>query len=179
MSRRVRLIVECEDALHRSFATRFLRGVGIPEGKDPEINIRNGKAGVLDHVAAQVRAVRETHAAAHLIVLVDGDNWKEERTLDEVNRRLAASNLVPLAPSDRVLLVVVGRRMDTWVRHLRGETVDEIDNPGHKLADDSVGRGAASVLAEHCRNRRPLDDPLPSLATVCGDWQAYCARHGL
>lgn len=183
MDRRVRIIVECEDALHRSFVTRFLREIGLPEGKRPEINPRGPKSAVLNEVPRAVRAVRNANVKAHLIIVVDGDNWTEETVDVLINRRLEANDLAPLTPADRVLVVVIGRRMDTWIRHLRGEGVDEVQgpagNPGHKLADDSAGRGSAAHLAAHCKNNQPLPNPLPSLVQACNDWQAYRKRHGL
>jgi len=179
MNRRIRLIVECEDALHRSFATRFLKEIGIPEGKNPEINPRAGKAGVLDNVVSTVRSVRNINVAAHAIILLDGDNWSAQRTRDEIDRRLTAAGMDPLSPKDRVLVVVAARTLDTWVRHLRGEDVDEIDHPGTKVEENGEGRAAGSTLAKQCRGESAATAYLPSVLASCDDWKAYCHRHNL
>lgn len=179
MSRRIRIVVECEDSLHRSFMTRFLSRLGMPAGRAPEIRPRGPKGAVLNHVVEGVRDARDPHVTAHLIILVDGDDWTDEKTLTLVNRRLDAADEAPLSDKDRVLLIVVGRRMDTWIRYLRDEPVTETKTGATKLSHNSEARKPAQDLAEHCRNHRPLTNPLPSLEAACREWNAYRERHGL
>lgn len=173
------MIVECEDALHVSFARRFFDRVGVPAGKKPDINPREGKDGVLDVMVEGVQTARKHTPETHLVVLIDGDNWDGTKVRMEIDKRLVAAGDEPLRPGDRVLIIVPRWQMDTWVRHLRGEVVTEDQNGAAKLGTDREARGPAQLLAEHCRNHRPLPNPLPSLEAACREWQAYRERHGL
>ena len=179
LRRKVRLIVECEDALHRSFATRFLDRVSVSSDKKPEIVIRDGKARVLDALPARIQTVRKAAPEAHLVVLIDGDDWEPAKIKDLIDERLLAADQAPLRLEDRVLLIVPRWQMDTWIRHLRGEPVTETKTGATELSHNSEARKPAQDLAEHCRNHRPLTNPLPSLEAACREWNAYRERHGL
>ena len=138
-----------------------------------------GKAPLLQEFASQVRAIRQGHVEAHLLVMIDGDDWDDAKILEELNKRLDVEGLHDLDENDRVLVIVPRREMDTWVRHLQGTEVTE-DKAGYRKLDDaSEARSVASSLAKSCNVGAKLDSPLPSLTVTCEKWQAYRRQHRL
>jgi len=176
VSNRTEVIVLCEDALHRSFATSFLKRVGLPLRMPPTVLMQGRRNNLLDATPKWIKAVRTRGGGAHLIILVDLDTADLGYIDREIADRIVVSEMPALTPLDNVLVVGAKREVDTWATFLFGKAVDEDEKfPVH----DAEGKEGGIALAGHCQARTLPDGPPPSLSAACGSWRAYRVAKGI
>jgi hypothetical protein len=175
MARRVEVVVLCEDALHRSFATAFLNRTSVPI-RLLDVRIMGTRSNVLDAAPKWVRAVRTRGATAHLVILVDLDTASAAYIDAEIAKRLTAASAPTLTTSDNVVVIGAKREIDTWVTYLKGGAVDEANKFPVK---DTEGRSAGADLGNRCKAAAPLVAPPSSLTDSCARWSAYRGAKGL
>lgn len=168
--RRVRLVVVCEDRNHRSFLLGLLvDAMGFrPEKIRFEVAPGGRGAGeqwVRRRYPVEVAEVRRLGEKIGIVVMIDADRGTVEDHHRELERALESTGQPPRSPEERISLQVP-RHVETWVRHIEGEVVDEdadCSDPGGRRC-----RAAGALIRQACR-----DDPrirsLPSLARGCAE----------
>jgi len=175
MTRRVQLVLLCEDRQHETFVRQFLKKMGweksvgrirvkiAPPGKGAaEQFVRNEYPIELK----EHRRVRNRVATA-LIVVRDGDNQGLVYRVQELSKACELHGIEPRQDDEAVAIVIPTWNIETWIAYLTGETVDETKSDYPRLQRQRDCRPQVEALVEMCRHRE-FRQPLPqSLKTAC------------
>ena len=132
MTRRVQLVVLCEDQQHETFVRRFLkkrrgwnarqvRFLAAPTGRGA------GEQFVRERFPEELGGYRSNRnlVSQGLIVMLDGDNAGLKKRLRSLNDSCRSSGVDPRRNDDRVAVFVPTRNIETWLAWLDGKPVDE------------------------------------------------------
>jgi hypothetical protein len=170
-ARGVRLIVLCEDDEHRRFAHHAFRKLGRHYSELRAIVCPAahgaGEKWVREHYAKEVRAHRRNASSQEglaLVVVIDADKQTVEHRYEQLDDALEQSGVQCRGRSERIMIWVPKRHIETWVADLLGHSVNE-EGDYKNLMRDADYRPAAEEFVERCRNpsRRPAA-PLPSMS---------------
>ena len=155
-SRRVKVVLLCEDTQHEAFARRFLKGMGW---ETREMRVEKGRKGlgsgehwVRSQFPKELVAYRNrtTRAATALIAMIDADTGSVQDHINEMGDACAAGGVAFRAPGEAVAIAAPKRNIETWIHYLRGETVDEMTRYP-KLPNPSECGDAVDALLEQCQ----------------------------
>lgn len=124
-----------------------------------------------------LRAIRSRAARvdAALVVHIDVDNTpKLRRSVEDRCRDLDEAcdeqKVARVGAADPVARLIARREIETWIRFLLGEPVDE-ETQYPKLSDhEADAEPAAKSFAEHARSKTVPPEAPPSLATGLGEF---------
>ncbi len=179
MSRRVQLVLLCEDKQHEAFARRFLNAMGwetralrvekAPGGRG------SGEQYIRERFPLELKAHRSRPVSQALVVLVDGDREGTVARLQQLDRACREAGVAVRAQDERVALFIPTWNVETWLAYLDGEAVDE-GKPGYpRLARERDCQRHVADLAEMCRAGK-LREPAPaSLAAACDEYNTRLA----
>jgi hypothetical protein len=171
-SRVSKAVLLCEDQRHESFLIAYLKQCGVRSpGRVLTARVasklrQGGNVGwVLDEFPKELRAIRKRHARSLLIVMVDADDGAVADRRRQLNERAQKADLEPLDNEDPVALLVPKRHVETWIRALLGERVnEEQDCKANKPPAKSELRQASDCLYQWVRlNAVPGPTCIPSL----------------
>ena len=188
---RPRIIVLCEDDAHETFIHRFLKKLKKESRATIYSSPHGGGANfVLQEYPAlfdKINSKRKQDLL--LVVMIDGDErglngrlrqLSGKRTNEQDRTRDINTELQEIGAGRRVIIFVPTRSIETWIKYLNGEEVDEQRSykQQHADKDDSAkaAREAADKLAEliGCKKEQELPNSMPdSLADACRVCQAY------
>lgn len=82
---------------------------------------------MVDHFPEEVRAYRSKapYLSLCLIVIIDTDNLSIEDRLRQLEQALEATGLAKRKAEERIVILVPNRNIETWIRYLDGNEVDE------------------------------------------------------
>jgi hypothetical protein len=166
---RARYILLCEDEQTACFIRRFLKKKGTKMREIRELISPSGKSSgeqwVRENYPNQLHAFRK-QVDATLIVGTDADTLtvpERIKTLDDACRK---AGVQIRNATERVVMVVPRRNIETWFEYLRGQPVDET-NCYQKYSSESDCRGDVATLSNIC-SRGALDRSAPcSLRLAC------------
>ena len=174
MSRRVQIIVICEDTQHEAFLRRFfeeirrswrLRVQRAPKGKG------SAEQFVRERFAGELREHRRRRVARVLVVMIDGDAEGVRRRLKYLDDACSEANIPPRMVNEGVAVFVPTWNIETWLAYLGGETVDESRPDYPRLPKESGCDTQVDALVEMCRSRE-LRRPAPrSLVAACREYR--------
>ncbi len=177
MSQPVHTILFCEDLQLRVFVRRLLLKRGWERRQIDEVPIPAGGAGVSwlrEELPRQLAAFRSRNARAQtsLIIGCDADEKTVAERIAWLEGGCTAAGVRLRAPDERVALAIPRRNIETWLRYLRGEPVNETE-AFPKYETESDCRGEVALLSEICGNqaRWPGGAPPDSLLRACGEFQ--------
>lgn len=178
MSRpRLRGVLLCEDQEHERFFRPLLVGKWFGRGRLRVERIPNnegaGDAWVLERYAREVRYARSKRDENYaLVVAVDGDHFKLKKRLRQLDQRLTDEELPTREESERIVIFVPTRSMETWELWLCGDReVDEKSDFKQRFRRAQARGEASAKAAAAAWFRSPSADEeategrkLPSLA---------------
>lgn len=179
-SRRVRVVLLCEDNQHETFVRRFLSAMGwntreLYVVKSPSAS---GAAEQFvrerfpDELAAYHQ--RKNSAASALIAIIDADSktvYERKGELEDASRQ----NSVPFrSADDAVALLVPKRNIETWIKYLMEGEAEE-DKAYPKLQRQRECREAVEKLVELCRQKNQPEGKVMSLADACNEYSTRIA----
>ena len=184
MAKRVaNTLVLVEDVAQQSLVLAYLKRTW---GKKYSIrNIRlealpgarggSGEKHVRDRYANRVKALRSSmgkKASAILIVMIDADNHSTDERHRQLARQLADAELQARANSEPIAVLVPKRHVETWIRALLGNAVDESTDYKRPKPTGQDFKNAAETLYDWTRPNAPLDENCPpSLSAAILEWQ--------
>ncbi len=178
MSRRVQVVLLCEDSQQAAFARRFLkrdgwnlrglRVVKAPQGRGA------GEQFVREQFPREVAEQRRRHVAQTLVVLIDGDVVGVEGRKRSLRDVCDAHDVVPPTPAESVAVFVPTRNIETWFAYLDGQEVDEATNYPRLVRERACHRHV-DVLAKMCRQRQLRQPAPPSLVAACREYTRLSA----
>lgn len=154
-SRRVQVVVLCEGVRDYRFAYRCL----VQRGWRPDqirANYSKGGSGfdhVLDDYPVEVRANRKGEGHRDLLVIIDGDEEKEEGRKRQLEQHLREAREPSRKPGERIAIWVPMRQLETWIYFLKHGSADEVAEykEDSKVKDRDllpVARKFARILAK-------------------------------
>lgn len=178
MSRKVQLVLLCEDRQQEAFARRFLEKAGWSTRR---LRVELGPPGrgsaeqfVRARFPKELRAYRvNRHRVAEaLIVMVDGDNKGVGARIAELDRACQADGLEARQPDERVAIFVPTWCIETWIAYLSGLNVDESKDDYPRLERPGECREHVNRLHEMCRRSELRQPSPPSLDAACEEYRS-------
>ena len=126
-----------------------------------------GERFVRDQFPAYLDAVRKRNGI--LVTMIDGDNHSIERRLRQLDDSCIERGVSPRESTDKLLVFVPVRNIETWLAYLDGETVNETD-PYPKLNRERECKRHVEALYDMCETRRLRSPAPPSLETACHEY---------
>lgn len=172
MSRKVRVVLLCEDQQHEVFVRRFLKADGwILRDLRPMVSPSGRGAAeqfVRERFPKELRELRSRGGErVYLIVMVDGDADGVRARKASLSKACAEQGVPPPRDSDNVLICVPTRNIETWLAYLAGDQVDESRKDYPRLTKPSDCVPLVNGLADMCRERILRGQPPASLEDTC------------
>ena len=170
----VRVVLLCEDQPTDTFVRRFLRRRGfkmhelhtlpLPAGK------QSGEQWVRSTYPGELAAIRR-RANDFLIVVTDADSYTTAERRAQLDRECDSRDVPQRTASDRVIVVVPRRNIETWFQFLDGAAEVDEGVSYTKRFDASGQRALADRLYRMCHEEQRLPDSAPpSLAESCAEY---------
>ena len=174
-SRRVGLVLLCEDSQHEAFTRRFLKGMGW-ETRELRVEMSPSGRGsaeqwVREKFATELVAYRDrsSRAASALVTMIDADAGTVQDRVNDLREACRAKQIRFRAPDEAVAIAVPKRNIETWIHYLKGNPAnEEAEYP--RLDRTSECQDAVDALLEQCRPPGLRPDAPPSLAVACNEY---------
>ena len=125
-------MILAEDKCQQRFAYWWAKAHGFKSGEIDPRPLPGSKRGagddwVRDHFPSELQTIRQRHSGAWcwLIVLTDADRESTQHRRDQLSEAAAAGGMARPGPGDPVSILLPKRNIETWVRALEAELVDE------------------------------------------------------
>ncbi len=183
MSRKIRVVLLCEDKQHRAFVTRLIHRLGwkprdlrivqSPTGRgSAEHYVRNGFPRELQWLRSK------GGEQVYLIVMVDGDAAGVSKRKASLSAACHELGVPPPGDADNVVICVPSWNIETWPAYLEGKTVDETNAQYPKMDRPRNCQPMVDQLVEMCRDRA-LHKPAPaSLEDACTSYRRVFPSRG-
>ena len=179
MSRRVQLVLLCEDKQHEAFARRFLNAMGW-ETRAMRVEKASGGRGageqfVRERFPLELKAHRSRPVSQALVVMVDGDRDGIGARLYQLGQACRDAGVAERTEEERVAIIIPSWNIETWLAYLEGEQVGE-DRPNYpRLVRERDCQTHVEVLVRMCRAGELREPAPPSLEAACGEYYARLA----
>jgi hypothetical protein len=176
MSRKVSLVLLCEDSQHEVFVRRFLKKAGWSDQRPRVEKAPKGRGSaeqfVRERFPKELSAYRANRnlVAQGLIVVCDGDSQGVKGRLDVMASACAAEKVPPRKDDEKVAFIIPTWNIETWFAYLDGSEVDEGKRDYPKLDRPRKCQTHVDRLYEMCR--QGLRKPVPaSLEAACAEYK--------
>jgi hypothetical protein len=162
-----KIIILAEDARQQRFVRRYLYKAGFGTHViDPE-PLPEGTGGAGEHwvrkrypVAVKKYRKRAVRAKTALIVAIDADTEEVRHRVRQLESSLEQEKLDPRTDGEAIVHLIPKRNIETWILHLNGEDLDEVQDHRNRDLDDLIPSAAAAF---HGWTSQPPAKCLPSL----------------
>jgi hypothetical protein len=169
--RDAQIVVLAEDKQQRAFVSRLLRGLGYHPRRvrllAPPADKSGGATFVLQTYPHEVREHRRKatfQKSLRLLVVIDADQGDVDKRLNELDARLEADDQPKRAHDEGIAILVPDRNIETWIRWLRGQPVDDAtEYPKHKGREKQCADAVKRLLELIHGGRDFLQGSPPSL----------------
>jgi hypothetical protein len=169
--RDAQVVVLAEDKQQRAFVSRLLRGLGYHPRRvrllAPAADKSGGATFVLQRYAVEVAALRRKatfQKSLRLLVIIDADQGDVDKRLNELDARLEAADQPKRGDDEGIAILVPNRNIETWIRWLRGEPVDDSTQyPKHRKREKECADAVRRLLELIQGGKRFPEDCPPSL----------------
>jgi len=153
---------------HNTRECRFMS----PAAKGPG---GSGEKYVRDQYARQVQACRSSlgrRASALLVVMVDADMETTQRRASQLSDALRAASMNRRRNSEPIAVLIPKRHVETWIRALLGDQVDELTDYTWPTPTAKEIKDAAGELFKWTHpGAGPRATSSPSLTASLPEWQ--------
>ncbi|MBM5818086.1 MAG: hypothetical protein FJ083_16395 [Cyanobacteria bacterium K_Offshore_surface_m2_239] len=172
-TRKVNLVLICEDRQHEAFVRRFLRELGW-ETRRLRVNQNpkgrgSGEQWVRTNYVQEVMNMRQRpHVAMGLIVTIDQDTERLNRE-HQLLQALTEAGQKTRCDQEKIAHIIPARNIETWLAYLSGKEVDET-TVYPRLARESECQALVLVLKSMCEAKALRKPAPPSLEKACGEF---------
>lgn len=174
-TRRVMIVLLCEDSQHEAFTRRFLNGMGwntreIRVEKSPSAS-GSAEQWVREKFPDELMAYRQRRqrAASALITMIDADNRDVQDRINEFREVCELRGIAFRANDDTVAIAVPKRNIETWIYYLHDDQVNEQDTYP-KLGREPKCKPAVDRLVELCNSTGLAERAPQALALACSEY---------
>ena len=178
MSRRVQLILLCEDEQQEAFLRRLLEHLGWPKR---QLRVVRGERGAGGHsrvtawFPGELTALRSGHVERAIVVMIDGDDQGVTGRLLALDRACERAGIAPHAASEKVVVAVPTWNIETWLAYLGGSTIAETKDSYPRLERARDCAAQAKALASMCQQGTLRTPSPPSLEAACREYRSRLA----
>ena len=173
-TRRVKIVILCEDSQQEAFIRRFLKGMGW---QMREVRVEKSPGGsaeqwVRERFPLELRVYKQRRnlASSALIAMIDADTRQVEERIGELKRECDSAG-VPFRDNDEAVAIAVPKRnIETWIHYLDGQNVTEIDIYP-KLERERDCKGAVNNLVEQCNTTGLRANAPLALVMACDEYR--------
>lgn len=173
--RKVKLTIICEDTQQECFARRFLYGMGwdyrkLRIEKSPSGRC-SGEQWVREKYVEELKNYRRSNTDYAILAIVDGDTLGVQGRIQQFNNKCSKLDVQHRKPGERVAIVVPTHSIETWIRYLKGNPVNEqCSYP--KLRYESECKPFVDNLVRICNSTGlPVNAP-DSLHKACDEFRS-------
>jgi hypothetical protein len=174
-TRRVKVVLLCEDSQHEAFTRRFLKGMGW-NTRELRVEKSPSASGSAEQWVKeifpkelQIYRWRRQLAASALIAMIDADLKDIQDRINEF-QEACKSRQIPFRGNDEAVAIVVPKRnIETWIHYLNGDSVNEQD-VYQKLERERGCKSAVSRLVGLCKSTGVEPDAPPALKSACNEY---------
>ena len=177
MTRRVQLILLCEDQQQSAFMRRFLVEMGWDKRKIRTVPPPAGKGSGESHVRVnfpkelkEYRS-RRSRVQCRLAVMIDGDKLGVESRIRQLDDECRDQNVGIRTNDDMVAIFVPTWEIETWLAYLGGSEVVESCGSYPRLRRAGDCGTHARELAGMCRGQGLRPPAPPSLTQACREYE--------
>ena len=174
MTRKVQLVLLCEDRQQEVFARRFLEKAGWYTRSLRVIMAPPGKGSaeqfVREQFPAELHECRK-HANTRLVVMIDGDNQGPHKRLGQLDKECQKQRVRPRQSNEAVAIVVPTWNIETWLAYLDGQDVDETRSNYSKLSHEGDCQRHVNALWQMCQQGKLRQPSPPSLDAACAEYK--------
>lgn len=174
-TRRVKIVLLCEDSQHEAFARRFLRGMGwntreLRVEKSPSAS-GSAEQWVRETFPSELEIYRrrKKRAASALIAMIDADSTDVQSRIKGFEDACNSRQIPFRAADEAVAIIVPKRNIETWLHYLSGEAVDE-ERDYPKLAKERGCKLAVDQLVRMCKSAGLPTEAPSALAAACDEY---------
>lgn len=176
MSRKVQIVLLCEDTQHEAFARRFLNRMGWSTRR-MRVEKGSGRGGsaeqfVRERFPTELATYRSKRGfvGQALIVVIDGDQHGVKGRHDELDALIRAETGTARQADEKVAVFVPAWRIETWFAYLDGEDVDETKRDYPRLVRERECGRHVGALADMCHAGELRPPAPPSLQAACDEF---------
>ena len=169
---RSKITVLCEDKQQEAFIRRFFKKrnreiYAVPRSKT---SAGSGEQSVRNKYPDQLDAIRKRGGI--LVVMIDGDGHRIDQRQKHLDDACKQKGISPRKSSDKVVVFVPMRNIETWLAYLDSKHVDEtVVYPKRKRQREC--RRHVDVLDQMCAAGK-LQSPAPaSLEAACCEYNNF------
>ena len=171
--------VLCEDAQMKTFILGVLSYHKIPSGKISVSNIPcgqgSGAAFVRKELSKEIQILKATNYLRRvLIVCIDADAYTVEERMRELHKTI--EKVIPKwkREDDFVMFWIPKHQIETWIKHLSGESVDEEMTFIHSGKPVNC-KSEAERFAMYCQDLEEIECPMVnSLSSAKKEYIRVC-----
>jgi len=173
MSRKVQVVLLCEDRQQETFLRRFLERMGskthilrvvkAPQGRGA------GEQFVREMFPVELQGQRCRHVGQALVVMIDGDSEGMTARLRRLDEVCKAQEVAGRTDGEPVAVFVPTRNIETWLAYLDGQTVDE-RHSYPRLGREGECQRHVDALVKMCRQGQLRQPAPPSLEAACQEY---------
>jgi len=174
---RVQIVILCEDRQQEVFARYFLKKYGFsgqPRAQICPPGSQSGEQYVCDQYSKEVRAYRQkkNQVKIGLVVFIDADTNTLQSRLQKLEVNLSDDGQKNRQLDEAIAIFIPKRNIETWIRYLRSEEVDEVASYSKAQHNESSCKDEVEQLAENCKHQKILPTTAPSsLRAACQELQ--------
>ncbi len=175
VTRRVKIVLLCEDSQHEAFTRRFLKGMGwntreLRVERSPSAS-GSAEQWVRESFPNELKVYRQRRkrAASALIAMIDADLKRVEDRISEFKEACDSQQIPFRADGEAVAIAVPRRNIETWISRLNGKPADE-ENAYSKLHKASDCKTAVKTLVLLCKSTGLRPDAPPALVAACDEY---------
>lgn len=182
MTRRVELVLLCEDTQHEAFLRRFLTAMGWPMRR---LRVEKAPAAggsaeqfVRERFPIELDAYRRRRGQVGiaLAVMQDGDAHGRAGRLGAFAEACKAAEIPARQADDRVAIFVPTWNIESWLAYFDGTNVDETKRDYPRLQRERDCGAHVDRLVAMCRGQG-LRQPAPdSLTAACDEYRTRLER---
>ena len=175
MTRRVQLVLLCEDTQHEAFCRRFFSAMGW-EMRLIRVEKSLGGRGSAEQFVRQrfpreLKAHRSRPVSQAFVTMMDGDRHGVDARLELLNEACRAGEIDVRSAGERVAVFVPTWNIETWFAYLDGATVDEARSDYPRLTRERECQRHVDALTGMCRAGALRQPSPPSLDRACGEYR--------
>jgi hypothetical protein len=170
MSRKVQIVVLCEDDQQENFARAYLKS----RGRKPCRVIKNpdGKGSAADFVIknypVESRERRREPVSRSLVVMLDEDTLGVTRRERQLADSCGEHGVPDRNEQDRAGIFIPARNIETWLRYLEGRQVNETDDYSPRGPHKPIScKQHIARLQDICPTGKLPDDAPQQLRAAC------------
>jgi hypothetical protein len=170
MTRKVQLVILCEDQQQSTFAFQYFIKRGFhPRKIRVEVNPKgkgSGEQYVRELYPREVAAYRNPRVTSVLAVVIDADRLSVNERLQQLDEALRTDDMPVRQDSEKIAVFVPRRNIETWIAYGQGQEVDE-ETAYPKLSRPGDCKPIVKTFVDDiCQNDLASDAP-PSLHHAC------------